>query len=88
MMEKDKVIASDAFVPTENPRLASTRRVLERTMMLMTRQNTLARKTRADLLIEPMQMCDFRTFDIKKADLIFQRGYDAANIQLQKIFDT
>ena len=75
----------NSFVPTENPRLASTRRVLERSMMLMTRQNTLARKARVDLLIEPHKMCDFRTFDIKKADMIFERGYTAAQEKLKEI---
>lgn len=82
----DYVIGVDvnSFRPSAKDNLSSAKKVMERSLMLMAKANTVPRQPRVDLFIEPQNMCDFKTFDIKKGDLIFERGYEEAKSALEQ----
>ncbi|MEQ9300167.1 MAG: patatin-like phospholipase family protein [Cyclobacteriaceae bacterium] len=50
--------------------------VFERTMMMTINYNVYARKNKCDVFIEPKELCKFNVFDFKKAQEIFDIGYD------------
>lgn len=43
----------------------------------MFRANTLEDKKMCDILVEIESAMQFKTFDLKKVDIIFKMGYDA-----------
>ncbi|MFA6334896.1 MAG: patatin-like phospholipase family protein [Bacteroidales bacterium] len=58
--------------------------VAERSYHFMFQANTLEEKKLCDVLVEVEEAMQFRTFDLKKVDVIFQLGYDAMKEALCK----
>ena len=51
--------------------------IAERSYHFMFRANTLEDKKMCDILVEIESAMQFKTFDLKKVDIIFKMGYDA-----------
>ncbi len=51
--------------------------IAERSYHFMFRANTLEDKKMCDILVEVESAMQFKTFDLKKVDIIFKMGYDA-----------
>ena len=51
--------------------------IAERTYHFMFRANTVEDKRLCDILVEVESAMQFKTFDLKKVDVIFQMGYEA-----------
>lgn len=50
--------------------------VFERTMIMTINYNVYARKSKCDVFLEPKPLCKYNVFDFKKAQEIFDIGYD------------
>lgn len=61
----------------ENKEINSIRRVGERAFMMAIYEHTKPRLARADWYVEPKELGKFGLMDVKKADAIFQIGYEA-----------
>ncbi len=58
--------------------------IAERSYHFMFRANTLEDKKMCDILVEVESAMQFKTFDLKKVDVIFEMGYKAMNSALDK----
>lgn len=63
----------------------SIRRLGERAFLLAVYEHTKPRLAQADWLVEAKELGKFGLMDVKKADAIFQIGYEAAMKKLQEI---
>ncbi len=53
-------------------------RIVERCFHLAINESTIQKSKLCDIMIEPPETADFKIFDFKKADLLFDIGYKAA----------
>lgn len=63
---------------SEDKEINSLRKVGERTFMIAIYEHSKPRMARCDWLVEPKELSKYGLFDVKKADAIFQIGYEAA----------
>lgn len=71
-----RVIGVDISPIITLPYDRSFKYIIERTMNYMVGANTLEERKACDYLIESAEISEFSLFDIKSADLIYQKGYD------------
>ncbi len=75
----DIVIGVNVSPVLKEDALEGTKKMIERISMVSINANVDKSKTLCDILIEPKSLREFGTFDLKKADKIFQIGYEAAH---------
>ena len=69
---------NDGFTPK------NARQVMERTLMMAIVCNVDVRKSRCDHYIEPPDLGGYNVLDLRSADEIFDKGYEAASAYLDK----
>lgn len=75
--ECDKVIGVNASPLVTEKYSKNIVGIAERSYHFMFRANTLEDKKMCDILVEVESAMQFKTFDLKKVDIIFKMGYDA-----------
>ncbi len=81
----DKLIGVHSNPYINVPKIDSMRTIIEKSLMLALTVNAHQSMQLCDIALEPPQMGQFGTFDIKKAKEIFQIGYDFTYEQRSEI---
>lgn len=68
-------------------KISGLKSVAERTLRLAMSQNVRESLKKCDFVIEPPQTRQYNTFDFKKADEIFQVGFDETERRILEMFD-
>lgn len=72
------IIASHVNPITETHDLTNIVRIIERCFHLAINESTIVKSRLCNFMIEPVETADFKIFDFKKADILFDIGYKAA----------
>jgi hypothetical protein len=78
------IIASHVNPLVEIPAPDSIFKVMERCFHLAINDNTMLKKKKCDVYIEPERLHHYKIFDFKKAPQLFDIGYEAAVKELKK----
>lgn len=77
--ECEKIVAINVSpIPTPENKMNIVS-IAERSYHLIFRSNSVGERTKADVLIEPLNLSGYSNMDLDKADEIFKLGYDKAN---------
>ena len=71
----ERVVGLHCNPLTTEVRVATLRRLIERTLQLALSTNVVGRKAQCDLLLEPPALRDYRPLDYRKAAELFEVGY-------------
>lgn len=72
----DKIIALHCNPIEAKDSLGNWKNILERSMMMTIAGQVYSKRESCDLFIEPKGLSEFKVFDFKKADAIFNLGYE------------
>lgn len=78
----DYIIAVNCNHLTEVEDVPNMKQLIERSVIMAMNYNVYNRKSQSDFFIEPPGLANFGVFDIKKADEIFDAGYQEAKTYL------
>jgi len=87
----DYIIGVNCNHLPEQLNISNIKKLIERTVIMSMNFNVYSRKNKCDFFIEPIGLARFGVFDIKKADEIFEAGYNGTiafiedNKALQKL---
>jgi len=74
----DYIIGVNCNHLPEQLNITNIKKLIERTVIMSMNFNVYSRKNKCDFFIEPHGLARFGVFDIKKADEIFEAGYNGA----------
>lgn len=72
----DYIIGVNCNHLPEQLNITNIKKLIERTVIMSMNFNVYSRKNKCDFFIEPQGLARFGVFDIKKADEIFEAGYN------------
>ncbi len=75
----DIVIGVNVSPVLEEDKLGGTKKLIERISMVSLNANVAKSKLKCDLIIEPKSLRAYGTFDLKRADEIYDIGYQATH---------
>lgn len=81
----DKVIGVNISHSGKVEKVSGMKEIAERCLRLAIQNNVSENLKACDILIQPERVADFYTFDFRKADEIFQAGFDATEAMIEEI---
>ncbi len=83
----DKIVGIHTNSAGEIEDVGNMKDLVERSLQLAINHNAYARKSKCDIFIDPPGLKEYGTFDFKKAQEIFDLGYEEAQKMIEKTPD-